>query len=105
VTVDVGTTSGRSSATEGGVLRRGDGLDISAEERGSVFDPGHTTAEVGTGFGSRVVEAVAEAHGWEVAVTESAPRRGSGEEGRPVRTYRRRIRVTPVGRGRRARTD
>jgi len=60
VTVDVGTTPGRSSATEGGVLRRGDGLDISAEERGSVFDPGHTTAEVGTGFGSRVVEAVAE---------------------------------------------
>ena len=36
-----------------------------------MFEPGHTTAETGTGFGLSIVRDVAEAHGWSVAVTES----------------------------------
>jgi signal transduction histidine kinase len=36
-----------------------------------VFEAGYSTNEDGTGFGLRIVEQVANAHGWEVAITES----------------------------------
>jgi K+-sensing histidine kinase KdpD len=35
-----------------------------------VFESGYTTSETGTGFGLSIVQRIAEAHGWEVAVTE-----------------------------------
>lgn len=47
-----------------------DGPGIDAERREDVFDPGHTTAADGTGFGLAIVKRIADAHGWEVAVTD-----------------------------------
>ncbi|GAA0724626.1 PAS domain S-box-containing protein [Halorubrum trapanicum] len=49
-----------------------DGPGIPEGERDGVFEAGHTTDPDGTGFGLAIVERVAEAHGWEVAVTASA---------------------------------
>ena len=44
----------------------------SPQERERVFEAGYTTGEDGTGFGLSIVERVAEAHDWDVGVTESA---------------------------------
>ena len=38
----------------------------------SVFETGFTTAEGGTGLGLAIMRDIAEAHGWDVTVTESA---------------------------------
>jgi nitrogen fixation/metabolism regulation signal transduction histidine kinase len=46
-------------------------VDVLDDERERVFEAGYTTSPDGTGFGLAVVGAVAEAHGWEVSVTES----------------------------------
>ncbi|MGQ3328176.1 sensor histidine kinase [Halorubrum sp. FL23] len=48
-----------------------DGTGIDPSERDTVFDPGHSADKDGTGFGLSIVERIAEAHGWEVAVAES----------------------------------
>jgi two-component system OmpR family sensor kinase len=48
-----------------------DGSGIDPAERESVFEPGHTGADDGTGFGLATVERIAEAHDWSVSVTES----------------------------------
>jgi PAS domain S-box-containing protein len=48
------------------------GRGIPPDERDDVFDVGFTTAEDGTGFGLGIVDRVAEAHGWDLAVTASA---------------------------------
>ena len=48
-----------------------DGPGIDPDERERVFEPGHTTDDDGTGFGLAIVDRIAEAHGWEVSVTES----------------------------------
>ncbi|WP_276260376.1 histidine kinase N-terminal 7TM domain-containing protein [Haloglomus litoreum] len=48
-----------------------DGPGIPQDEREQVFDYGYTTRETGSGFGLSIVETVADAHGWEVQVTES----------------------------------
>ena len=47
-----------------------DGAGIPAEHRESIFDTGYSTSTGGTGFGLRIVQQVAEAHGWDIAVTE-----------------------------------
>ncbi|WP_277541542.1 PAS domain S-box protein [Haloarcula laminariae] len=47
----------------------GDGIDESRAEE--VFESGFTTAEGGTGFGLDIVRTIADAHGWDVTVTES----------------------------------
>jgi PAS domain S-box-containing protein len=65
VTVTVGDT-------EDGFYVADDGAGIPEGERGDVFEAGYSTAEDGTGFGLRIVEEIAEAHGWSVSVTESA---------------------------------
>ena len=36
-----------------------------------VFEVGYSTVEDGTGFGLRIVEQIADAHGWEIAITDS----------------------------------
>ena len=49
-----------------------DGPGIPADERDAVFEPGHSTAAGGTGFGLSIVDQTVEAHGWSVDVAESA---------------------------------
>jgi signal transduction histidine kinase len=49
-----------------------DGPGVPVEDRERAFDPGHTTTAGGTGFGLAIVDGVVEAHGWDVALTESA---------------------------------
>lgn len=51
-----------------------DGVGIPEEERDRVFESGYSEDNDGTGLGLYIVEQVAEAHGWDVTVTE-------GEEG------------------------
>jgi PAS domain S-box-containing protein len=46
------------------------GPGIPEEAREDVFDPGHTSATGGTGFGLTIVKRIAEAHGWQVAVVD-----------------------------------
>jgi PAS domain S-box-containing protein len=48
-----------------------DGTGIPAGERTDVFEAGYSTAEDGTGFGLRIVQGIAEAHGWELGITDS----------------------------------
>jgi signal transduction histidine kinase len=67
VTVRVGTLS-----DDEGFYVADDGPGIPAEEREAVFDAGYSTAEGGVGFGLAIVERVADAHGWEVRVTEGS---------------------------------
>ena len=66
VSVRVGTLVGRD-----GFYVEDDGSGIDEAEREAVFERGYTTGEDGTGFGLAIVERIAEAHGWEVAVTDS----------------------------------
>ncbi|WP_193767695.1 PAS domain S-box protein [Halorientalis pallida] len=47
-----------------------DGPGIPPGDRDAVFEPGHTSAAGGTGFGLTIVKRIAEAHGWEVAITD-----------------------------------
>ncbi|WP_277554779.1 PAS domain S-box protein [Halobaculum limi] len=48
-----------------------DGVGIDPDRRESVFEPGYSTSDGGTGFGLRIVERVADRHGWTVDVAES----------------------------------
>ena len=47
-----------------------DGRGIPADERECVFEHGYTADPHGTGFGLTIVETIAEAHGWSIAVVE-----------------------------------
>lgn len=47
-----------------------DGPGIPPDERETVFDPGYSTSEEGTGYGLKIVQEIAESHGWSVTVTE-----------------------------------
>jgi len=67
VTVRVGDLDG-----EAGFYVEDDGPGIDPDKRERVFESGYSTAPEGTGFGLAIVEAVADAHGWEVRVAESA---------------------------------
>ncbi|MEF8901740.1 MAG: GAF domain-containing sensor histidine kinase [Halovenus sp.] len=58
--------------TEGGFYVADDGPGIPADQREAVFEWGHSTDRTGTGYGLTIVRQIAEAHGWEVAVTDSA---------------------------------
>lgn len=49
-----------------------DGPGIPPDERTEVFEAGYSTTDTGTGFGLSIVREIAEAHGWEVRITESA---------------------------------
>jgi signal transduction histidine kinase/DNA-binding NarL/FixJ family response regulator len=48
-----------------------DGSGIPEGEREQVFETGYSTSETGTGFGLSIVRRIADAHGWEVTVTNS----------------------------------
>ena len=49
-----------------------DGSGIAAEHKADVFEAGYSTAVDGTGFGLRIAKQVADAHGWEIHLTEEA---------------------------------
>jgi PAS domain S-box-containing protein len=66
LTVRIGALADRA-----GFFFADDGEGIPPEERESVFESGYTTAADGTGFGLSIVETIAAAHGWSVAVTAS----------------------------------
>ena len=46
-----------------------DGPGIPVEKQDAVFETGHTSSSEGTGFGLTIVKRIAEAHGWEVRLT------------------------------------
>lgn len=48
-----------------------DGVGIPAEKREEVLEDGYTTDAGGTGFGLAIVSQIADAHGWDVSVTDS----------------------------------
>ncbi len=48
-----------------------DGPGIPNEDRTRIFEAGYSSDEEGTGFGLSIVHAIATAHDWDVAVTES----------------------------------
>ena len=47
------------------------GEGIAEADREQIFEPGYTTDDDGTGYGLEIVRTVAEAHGWEITVTDS----------------------------------
>jgi PAS domain S-box-containing protein len=49
-----------------------DGPGVPPDRRDAVFEAGYSTGAEGTGFGLRIVERVAAAHGWTADLTESA---------------------------------
>ncbi|WP_281195730.1 PAS domain S-box protein [Halorubrum sp. F4] len=55
---------------EQGVYVEDDGPGIPADKREEVFEPGHSSASGGTGFGLTIVKRIVEAHGWELSVTD-----------------------------------
>jgi PAS domain S-box-containing protein len=64
VTVSVG-------AIDDGFYVADTGPGISESDREKLFEVGYSTKKDGTGFGLRIVEQIADAHGWEVTATES----------------------------------
>ncbi|MFB6197903.1 MAG: sensor histidine kinase, partial [Halobacteriaceae archaeon] len=64
VTVSVG-------AMDGGFYVADTGPGIPETEREEIFEAGYSTTADGTGFGLKIAEQIAEAHGWEITVTES----------------------------------
>ncbi|EMA09756.1 PAS domain S-box-containing protein [Haloarcula vallismortis] len=68
VTVRVGTVE---DTDRHGFYVADDGPGIPPDEREQVFEGGYSTGEDGTGFGLKIVQRIAEVHGWTVTVTES----------------------------------
>ena len=66
VTVRVGQFADR------GIYVENSGPPIPADKREEVFDAGHTSASGGTGFGLTIVKRIAEAHGWQIDITEGS---------------------------------
>jgi PAS domain S-box-containing protein len=58
-------------AHENGVSIADDGPGIPPDDRDLVFEHGYSTNSDGTGFGLSIVQSIAKAHGWSVAVSES----------------------------------
>ncbi|MFQ3319306.1 MAG: PAS domain S-box-containing protein [Natronomonas sp.] len=55
---------------EDGFYVEDDGPGIPPDKREEVFEAGHTTSDSGTGFGLRIVERIANAHGWSIEATD-----------------------------------
>lgn len=49
-----------------------DGTGIPESERDTVVEPGYTTTDDGTGFGLAIVDEIADAHGWELTISDGA---------------------------------
>jgi PAS domain S-box-containing protein len=65
---DVTVTVGR---LDNGFYIEDDGPGVPDAKRDEIFTAGYTTAGEGTGFGLRIAEQVATAHGWQIRVTDS----------------------------------
>jgi PAS domain S-box-containing protein len=61
----------RVGQLSGGLFVADDGPGIPPGERGRVFEHGYSTNDEGTGFGLSIVRNVVDAHGWDIAITES----------------------------------
>jgi signal transduction histidine kinase len=57
---------------DGGFYVADTGSGIPESDRDEIFQAGYSTAEHGTGFGLRIAEQIAEAHGWEIHVVDGA---------------------------------
>jgi PAS domain S-box-containing protein len=55
-----------------GIYVEDTGPGVPADDREAVFEPGHTSAAEGTGFGLTIVKRIAEAHGWQVTLASEA---------------------------------
>lgn len=64
------TTTRAETDLPSGFYVEDDGPGIDPEERDRVFEMGYTTVGDGTGFGLNIAKGVADAHGWEIAVSE-----------------------------------
>jgi len=67
VTVEVGLLP-----DDAGFYVADDGPGVPVGDREDAFDPGFSTDDDGTGFGLSIVETIAEAHGWQVFLTDAA---------------------------------
>ena len=65
---DVTVRVGRHN--EWGIYVEDDGTGIPVEKRDEVFEPGHSSAQGGTGFGLTIVKRIVKAHGWELSVAD-----------------------------------
>jgi PAS domain S-box-containing protein len=65
-------TVGAAESDAHGFYVADDGPGIDPEHRDTVFEPGVSMSTDGTGFGLAIVDRIADAHGWDVALTESA---------------------------------
>ena len=63
----------RVGALPDGFYVEDDGPGIPDDKRDSVFQFGYSTTDRGTGIGLAIVEAVAEAHGWSLDLTDADP--------------------------------
>jgi len=57
-------------ALDDGFYVADDGPGIPVDERETVFEHGYSTLENGTGFGLAIVREIANAHGWEIRITD-----------------------------------
>ena len=55
---------------DGGFFVEDDGPGIPEAKRDTVFEAGYSSEEEGTGLGLSIVRTIAEAHGWDVSVTD-----------------------------------
>ncbi|WP_415379105.1 histidine kinase N-terminal 7TM domain-containing protein [Halosimplex sp. TS25] len=74
VTVTVGRTAD-------GFFVADDGPGVLPDERDRVFEYAYSTAEDGTGLGLAIVDAIARAHGWDVAMIDGDPGRRTADGG------------------------
>lgn len=65
VTITVGDLSNQD-----GFFVADDGPGLPEDEREAVFESGHSTSKEGTGLGLSIVKEIANAHGWDVQVTD-----------------------------------
>ena len=68
-----GVITVRVGSLDRGFYVEDDGPGIPEGERENVFEFGYSTLEGGTGIGLAIVEAVADAHGWELELTDAEP--------------------------------
>jgi signal transduction histidine kinase len=69
--IEHGRTTVRVVALSDGFAIADDGPGVAETNRDRVFDRGYSTSEDGTGIGLAVVREIADAHGWDVCITDS----------------------------------